>query len=40
MKNFDIFGFHCKIQLLGGFRKNQYRGGIAEKEGALDSLPI
>ena len=27
MKNFNIFGVHWKIQLLGGFTKNQYRGG-------------
>ena len=34
MKNFNILGFHCKIQLLGGeFTKKWYRGGIAGKGG-------
>ena len=27
MKNFNIFGVHRKIRLLGGFTKKQYRGG-------------
>ena len=29
MKNFNIFGVHWKIRLLGGVLKNQYVGGIA-----------
>ena len=34
MKNFNILGFHWKIELLGrGFTKNEYRGGIALKGG-------
>ena len=43
MKNFNILGFHRKIQLLGGggFMKNQYRGGGCLKAGeGLDSLSI
>ena len=27
MKNFNIFGVHRKIRLLGVFMKNQFRGG-------------
>ena len=36
MKNFNILGFHWKIQLLGGreFIKNWYRGGDCLKRGA------
>ena len=34
MKNFNIFGVHWKIRLLGGFTKNQYRGGNCLKRGA------
>ena len=33
MKNFNVFGFHWKIQLSGGgrFTKNEYRrGGLGE----------
>ena len=34
MRNFNILGFHWKIQLLGGFTKKQYRGGDCLKRGA------
>ena len=41
MKNFNILGVHWKIRLLGGFTKNQYRGGDCPKRGkGLDSLSI
>ena len=33
-------GVHWKIQLLGGFTKNQYRGGDCLKRGGLNSLSI
>ena len=35
MKNFNIFGVHGKIPVLGGaYEKPIYRGGLPEKEGA------
>ena len=42
MKNLNILGVHWKMWLLKGvgFTKNQYRGGIAQKGGALDILQI
>ena len=42
MKDFNISGFHWKIQFLGGggFTKNQYRGDGLPKKGGLDSLQI
>ena len=35
MKNFDLFGFHWKMWVLGGggFTKNQCRGGFPKKGG-------
>ena len=33
MKNFNILGVHWKVQLLGGFMKNQYRGWDCLKRG-------
>ena len=35
MKNFNIFGVHWKIRLLGGILKNQYIGGDCLKGGGL-----
>ena len=32
-KNFNILGVHQKVQLLGRFTKNQYRGGDCLKRG-------
>ena len=43
MKNFNIFGIHWKIRLLGGkgSQKTNIEGRIAKKgRGGLDSLPI
>ena len=40
MKNFNILGVHWKVQLLGGFMKNQYRGWDCLKRWGLDSLSI
>ena len=39
MKNFNIFGVHWKIRLLGGLEKPIYRGECL-KRGSLDSLLI
>ena len=40
MKNFNIFGVHRNIRLLGGVLKNQYIGGGLPKNAGLDSLLI
>ena len=39
IKNFNIFGVHWKIWLLGGITKNKYIGGLTKRVG-LDSLLI
>ena len=31
MKNFNILGVHWEIWFLGGFTKNQYRGGLLNR---------
>ena len=41
MKNFNIWGVHGKIQLLGGgSRKTNIKQGDWLKGGGIDSLPI
>ena len=38
MKNYNIFGVHWKIQLLGrGFTKKQYRGGLGQFAGLRET---
>ena len=40
MKNFNIFGVHGKIPVLGGaYEKPICRGGLPEKEGAWTVIP-